>query len=85
MRVGIGIILSVLSFSVLAAVTSNYDYHGPLLVRRAVSPNNRVVLWKRSNEEQTAPVPSNSGAGASTGAETSVGGSNPTTLVAILD
>ncbi|KAH6587136.1 hypothetical protein BASA50_001415 [Batrachochytrium salamandrivorans] len=76
MRVGIGIILSVLSFSVLAAVTSNYDYHGPLLVRRAVSPNNRVVLWKRSNEEQTAPVPSNSGAGASTGAGTSVSGSN---------
>ncbi|KAH6587663.1 hypothetical protein BASA50_011267 [Batrachochytrium salamandrivorans] len=36
MRVGIGIMLSVLSFSVLAAVIPNYDSHGILLVRRAI-------------------------------------------------
>ncbi|KAH6562483.1 hypothetical protein BASA60_011107 [Batrachochytrium salamandrivorans] len=72
MRAGIGIILSVLSFSVFAEVTSDYDYHGPLLVRRAVSPNNRAVLWKRSNDEQAGLGPSNSGAGTST----SNGGSN---------
>ncbi|KAH6579782.1 hypothetical protein BASA61_010052 [Batrachochytrium salamandrivorans] len=72
MRAGIGIVLSVLSFSVFAEVTSDYDYHGPLLVRRAVSPNNRAVLWKRSNDEQAGLGPSNSGAGTST----SNGGSN---------
>ncbi|KAH6564111.1 hypothetical protein BASA62_008046 [Batrachochytrium salamandrivorans] len=72
MRVGIGIILSVLSFSVFAEVTSDYDYHGPLLVRRAVSPNNRVVLWKKNNDKQVEFGPSNSGAGTST----SNGGSN---------
>ncbi|KAH9246128.1 hypothetical protein BASA81_016349 [Batrachochytrium salamandrivorans] len=72
MRAGIGIILSVLSFSVFAEVTSDYDYHGPLLVRRAVSPNNRVVLWKKNNDKQVEFGPSNSGAGTST----SNGGSN---------
>ncbi|KAH9268132.1 hypothetical protein BASA83_009524 [Batrachochytrium salamandrivorans] len=65
MRVGIGIILSVLSSSVLAAVIPDYDSHGLLLVRRAVNPDNRVLLWKRAGEEQEAPGPSNSGAGAS--------------------
>ncbi|KAH9257375.1 hypothetical protein BASA81_004533 [Batrachochytrium salamandrivorans] len=52
MRVDIGIILSVLSFSVIAAVIPNGDDHGTLLVRRTVSPENRVVLWKRADEEQ---------------------------------
>ncbi|KAH6580773.1 hypothetical protein BASA60_002734 [Batrachochytrium salamandrivorans] len=60
MRVGIGIILSVLSSSVLAAVIPDYDSHGLLLVRRAVNPDNRVLLWKRAGEEQEAPGPSNS-------------------------
>ncbi|KAH6561969.1 hypothetical protein BASA60_011275 [Batrachochytrium salamandrivorans] len=77
MRVGIGIILSVLSFSVLAAVIPNYDSHSPLLVRRAGSPNSNAVLWKRNNEEQTPPVPSSSGAGASAQTSTSNGESNP--------
>ncbi|KAH6590693.1 hypothetical protein BASA50_009218 [Batrachochytrium salamandrivorans] len=52
MRVDTGIILSVLSFSVIAAVIPNGDDHGLLLVRRAVSPENRAVLWKRADEEQ---------------------------------
>ncbi|KAJ1341663.1 hypothetical protein BSLG_003775 [Batrachochytrium salamandrivorans] len=65
MRVGIGVILSVLSFSVLAAVIPNYDDHGILLVRRAVNPDNRVVLWKRADEKQTGHVSSSSSAGAS--------------------
>ncbi|KAH6574617.1 hypothetical protein BASA62_002377 [Batrachochytrium salamandrivorans] len=64
MRVGIGIILSVLSSSVLAAVIPDYDSHGLLLVRRAVNPENRVLLWKRAGEDQEAPGPSSSGAGA---------------------
>ncbi|KAH9264471.1 hypothetical protein BASA83_012058 [Batrachochytrium salamandrivorans] len=79
MRVGAGIILSVLSFSVFAEVTSDYDYHGPLLVRRAVNPVTKVVLWKRADEKQTGPGPSSSGsgAGASSEASTSNGQSNP--------
>ncbi|KAH6584260.1 hypothetical protein BASA61_007571 [Batrachochytrium salamandrivorans] len=79
MRVGAGIILSVLSSSVFAAVTSDYDYHGPLLVRRAVNPVTKVVLWKRADEKQTGPGPSSSGsgAGASSEASTSNGQSNP--------
>ncbi|KAH9274251.1 hypothetical protein BASA83_003244 [Batrachochytrium salamandrivorans] len=77
MIVGIGIILSVLSSSVLAAAIPNYDSHGLLLVRRAGSPNNKAVLWKRNNEEQTGPVPLKleSGAGAQT--STSISESNP--------
>ncbi|KAH6587797.1 hypothetical protein BASA50_011099 [Batrachochytrium salamandrivorans] len=77
MRVGAGIILSVLSSSVLAAVIPNYGDHVPLLVRRTVNPENRVVLWKRADEKQTGPGPSNSGAGASSEASTSNGQSNP--------
>ncbi|KAH6564242.1 hypothetical protein BASA60_010416 [Batrachochytrium salamandrivorans] len=63
MRVGTGIILSVLSFNVLAAVITNYDSHDPLLVRRTLNPDNKGILWKRANEEQMEPGPSNSGAG----------------------
>ncbi|KAH6581293.1 hypothetical protein BASA61_009153 [Batrachochytrium salamandrivorans] len=66
MRVSTGIILSVLSSSVFAAVIPNYDSHGPLLVRRTGSPENKDFLWKRADEEQTGPVPSSSGAGANT-------------------
>ncbi|KAH6587795.1 hypothetical protein BASA50_011097 [Batrachochytrium salamandrivorans] len=77
MRVGAGIILSVLSSSVLAAVIPDYDSHGILLVRRTVNPDNIAVLWKRAGEEQTGPGPSSSGAGASTEASTSNGQSNP--------
>ncbi|KAH9273437.1 hypothetical protein BASA83_004102 [Batrachochytrium salamandrivorans] len=69
MRVGIRIILSVLSSSVLAAVIPNNDDHGILLVRRAGNPDNRVVLWKRADEEQEGSEPSGSGA--------SGGGSSP--------
>ncbi|KAH9264473.1 hypothetical protein BASA83_012060 [Batrachochytrium salamandrivorans] len=76
MRVGIGVILSVLSSSVLAAVIPNYDSHGILLVRRAVNPENRFILWKRAGEEQAGPGPSSSGSGASTEASTSNGQSN---------
>ncbi|KAH9244893.1 hypothetical protein BASA81_017668 [Batrachochytrium salamandrivorans] len=73
MIVGIGAILSVLSSSVLAAVIPDYDSHGILLVRRAVNPENHAVLWKRNNEEQTGPGPSNPGAGNGDGAGTSNG------------
>ncbi|KAH6587812.1 hypothetical protein BASA50_011114 [Batrachochytrium salamandrivorans] len=72
MRVGIGIILSVLSCSVLAAVIPDYDSHGILLVRRAVNPDNRVVLWKRADEEQAEPGPSSSEAGAGASTETDI-------------
>ncbi|KAH6562777.1 hypothetical protein BASA60_010999 [Batrachochytrium salamandrivorans] len=79
MRVGIGVILSVLSSSVLAAVIPDYDSHGILLVRRTVNPENMSLLWKRADEKQTGPVPSSSGAGAgaSSEASTSNGQSNP--------
>ncbi|KAH9270215.1 hypothetical protein BASA83_007739 [Batrachochytrium salamandrivorans] len=76
MRVGVGVILSVLSFSVLSAVIPNYDDHGLLLARRTVNTETRAVLWKRADEEQTGPVPSSSEASASTEASTSVGGSS---------
>ncbi|KAH6568276.1 hypothetical protein BASA60_008687 [Batrachochytrium salamandrivorans] len=71
MRVGIGIILSVLSSSVLAAVIPNYDSHDPRLVRRAGSLANMDVSWSKDNEEEVKFVPSSSGAGteASAGAE----------------
>ncbi|KAH6592938.1 hypothetical protein BASA50_007775 [Batrachochytrium salamandrivorans] len=52
MRVGVGVILSVLSFSVLSAVIPNYDDHGLLLARRTVNTETRAVLWKRADEEQ---------------------------------
>ncbi|KAH9244245.1 hypothetical protein BASA81_018369 [Batrachochytrium salamandrivorans] len=71
MRVGTGIILSVLSSSVFAAVIPNYDSHGILLVRRTVNPDNRAVLWKRADEDQEEPGPSNSGAGSSAGSSRS--------------
>ncbi|KAH9264459.1 hypothetical protein BASA83_012046 [Batrachochytrium salamandrivorans] len=67
MRVGAGIILSVLSSSVLAAVIPNYDSHGILLARRTVNPDPMDLLWKRADEKQTGPVPSSSGSGASAG------------------
>ncbi|KAH9272659.1 hypothetical protein BASA83_005165 [Batrachochytrium salamandrivorans] len=89
MRVGIGIILSVLSSSVLAAVIPNDDDHGLLLARRTGSLENKDLLWKRADEEQMELGSSNSGAGASTEASagasagddaeasTSTGESNP--------
>ncbi|KAH9248685.1 hypothetical protein BSLG_007046 [Batrachochytrium salamandrivorans] len=77
MRAGTGIILSVLSFSVLAAVIPNYDSHGILLVRRAVNPDPMDLLWKRNNGEQAGPGPSSSGAGASTETGAGIGESNP--------
>ncbi|KAH9264456.1 hypothetical protein BASA83_012043 [Batrachochytrium salamandrivorans] len=64
MRVGIGIILSVLSSSVLAAVIPDYDSHGILLARRAVNPDPMDLLWKRADEDQEEPGPSSSEAGA---------------------
>ncbi|KAJ1341667.1 hypothetical protein BSLG_003779 [Batrachochytrium salamandrivorans] len=67
MRVGAGIILSVLSSSVLAAVIPDYDSHGILLARRTVNPDPMDLLWKRADEKQTGPVPSSSGSGASAG------------------
>ncbi|KAH9265874.1 hypothetical protein BASA83_010897 [Batrachochytrium salamandrivorans] len=62
MRVDTGIILSVLSFSVFAAVIPNHDYYVPLLVRRAVSPENGAVLWKRNGDDQMNSDGSGSGA-----------------------
>ncbi|KAH9274546.1 hypothetical protein BASA83_003182 [Batrachochytrium salamandrivorans] len=83
MRVGIGIMLSVLSFSVLAAVIPNYDSHGILLARRAVNPDTMDLLWKRADEDQEGSEPSGSGAGASAGT-VSVAVTS-TTLVTIVD
>ncbi|KAH9272660.1 hypothetical protein BASA83_005166 [Batrachochytrium salamandrivorans] len=81
MRVGTGIILSVLSSSVLATVIPNDDDHGILLVRRTGSLENKDVLWKRADEEQMELGSSNSGAGASAGddaeASTSTGENSP--------
>ncbi|KAH6592815.1 hypothetical protein BASA50_007866 [Batrachochytrium salamandrivorans] len=88
MRVGTGIILSVLSSSVLATVIPNDDDHGILLVRRTGSLENKDVLWKRADEEQMELGSSNSGAGASAGdaeASTSTGKIAPTTLGARVD
>ncbi|KAH9270217.1 hypothetical protein BASA83_007741 [Batrachochytrium salamandrivorans] len=76
MRVGVGVILSVLSFSVLAAVIPNYDDHSLLLARRTVNTETRFVLVDKKDEKQTEPGPSSSEAGASTEASTSVGGSS---------
>ncbi|KAH6584913.1 hypothetical protein BASA61_007183 [Batrachochytrium salamandrivorans] len=67
MRVGIGTILSVLSFSVLAAVIPNYDDHGLLLARRTVNPDPMDLLWKRADEDQEGSEPSGSGADTSAG------------------
>ncbi|KAH6578761.1 hypothetical protein BASA60_003534 [Batrachochytrium salamandrivorans] len=89
MRVGTGIILSVLSSSVLATVIPNDDDHGILLVRRTGSLENKDVLWKRADEEQMELGSSNSGAGASAGddaeASTSTGENSPNTLGARVD
>ncbi|KAH6568277.1 hypothetical protein BASA60_008688 [Batrachochytrium salamandrivorans] len=71
MRVGIGVILSVLSSSVLATVIPNDDSHGLLLVRRTVNPDNRAVLWKRADEDQMQVVPFGSGVGSSAGSSRS--------------
>ncbi|KAH6590686.1 hypothetical protein BASA50_009212 [Batrachochytrium salamandrivorans] len=77
MRVDTGIILSVLSFSVFAAVIPNNDSHGPLLVRRTVSPENRAVLWKRNNDDdQMDSDDSDSGASGGTEPGTSGGDSS---------
>ncbi|KAH6571986.1 hypothetical protein BASA60_006877 [Batrachochytrium salamandrivorans] len=67
MRVGTGIILSVLSFSVLAAVIPNYDDHGLLLARRTVNSDPMDLLWKRADEDQEESEPSGSGADTSAG------------------
>ncbi|KAH6598176.1 hypothetical protein BASA61_002946 [Batrachochytrium salamandrivorans] len=70
MRVDIGIVLSLLSFSVLAKVIPNDDSHGPLLVRRAVGPDTMGLLWKRNNgDDEQGPSPMDSDTGASAGAE----------------
>ncbi|KAH6584317.1 hypothetical protein BASA50_000258 [Batrachochytrium salamandrivorans] len=79
MRVGTGIILSVLSLSILAAVSPNNDNHGPLLARRAVSPNSRAVLWKRNNEDQEGSDPSSSGAGGGSSSGSSNSNQSPST------
>ncbi|KAH6578625.1 hypothetical protein BASA61_000089 [Batrachochytrium salamandrivorans] len=67
MRVDTGIILSVLSSSVLAAVIPNYDSHGTLLARRTVDPDPMDLLWKRADEDQMQLVPFGSRAGTSNG------------------
>ncbi|KAH6588935.1 hypothetical protein BASA61_005776 [Batrachochytrium salamandrivorans] len=71
MRVDIGIILSVLSFSALAKVIPNDDFHGSLLVRRAVSPDTTDLLWKRADgddEQGSSPMDLDIGAEAEAGA-----------------
>ncbi|KAH6561727.1 hypothetical protein BASA61_004410 [Batrachochytrium salamandrivorans] len=77
MRVGTGIILSVLSSSVFAAVIPNYDSHGLLLVRRAVNTDTRFVLVNKNNEKQAGLGPSSSGAGDGASTETSNDKNNP--------
>ncbi|KAH6597553.1 hypothetical protein BASA61_003122 [Batrachochytrium salamandrivorans] len=77
MRVGIEIILSVLSSSVLAAVIPNYDSHGILLVRRAGSLENNAVSWNKNDGDQVKFIPLSSGAGAGAQTSTSNGESNP--------
>ncbi|KAH6577459.1 hypothetical protein BASA62_000886 [Batrachochytrium salamandrivorans] len=79
MRVDIGIVLSVLSFSALAKVIPNDDSHGPLLVRRAVGPDTTDLLWKRANgddEQGPSPMDSDIGAEAGAGASSSDSSSN---------
>ncbi|KAH6577460.1 hypothetical protein BASA62_000887 [Batrachochytrium salamandrivorans] len=71
MRVDIGIILSVLSFSSLAKVIPNGGYHGPLLVRRAVGPDTTDLLWKRADgDDEQEPSPMDSDIGAESDAVT---------------
>ncbi|KAH6568190.1 hypothetical protein BASA60_008740 [Batrachochytrium salamandrivorans] len=71
MRVDIGIVLSVLSFSVLAKVIPNDDSHGPLLVRRAVGPDTTDLLWKRHNgDDEQGPSPMDLDIGAEAGRNT---------------
>ncbi|KAH9248234.1 hypothetical protein BASA83_007734 [Batrachochytrium salamandrivorans] len=88
MRVDIGIVLSVLSFSVLAKVIPNDGYNGPLLVRRAVGPDPMGLLWKRADgddEQEPSPMDSVTEAeadvetsnNAETGASASSDGSSP--------
>ncbi|KAH9265878.1 hypothetical protein BASA83_010901 [Batrachochytrium salamandrivorans] len=62
MRVDTGIILSVLSFSVFAAVIPNHDYYVPLLVRRTAGINIMDFLWKRNGDDQMNSDDSGSGA-----------------------
>ncbi|KAH6569977.1 hypothetical protein BASA60_008000 [Batrachochytrium salamandrivorans] len=74
MRVDIGIILSVLSFSALAKVIPNGGYNSPLLVRREVGPDTTDLLWKRADgddEQGSSPMDLDIGAEAEAGAETS--------------
>ncbi|KAH6562272.1 hypothetical protein BASA62_009260 [Batrachochytrium salamandrivorans] len=73
MKVGIGIILSVLSSSVLSAVIPNDGDHGPLLVRRAGSLANKDASWSKDNEDQTGPDPSSSGSGTESESGTGIG------------
>ncbi|KAH9269239.1 hypothetical protein BASA83_008731 [Batrachochytrium salamandrivorans] len=71
MRVHIGIVLSVLSFSAVAEVIPNDDSHGSLLVRRTVGPDTTGLLWKRNNgddEKGSSSTNSEIGAGAEAGA-----------------
>ncbi|KAH6602404.1 hypothetical protein BASA61_001152 [Batrachochytrium salamandrivorans] len=74
MRVDIGIILSVLSFSALAKVIPNGGYNSPLLVRREVGPDTTDLLWKRADgddEQGSSPMDLDIGAEVEAGAETS--------------
>ncbi|KAH6573800.1 hypothetical protein BASA60_005867 [Batrachochytrium salamandrivorans] len=72
MRVDIGISLSVLSFSVLAKVIPNDDFHGSLLVRRAIGPDTTDLLWKRADgDDEQGPSSMDLDIGAEAGAETS--------------
>ncbi|KAH6599090.1 hypothetical protein BASA61_002698 [Batrachochytrium salamandrivorans] len=72
MRVDIGIILSVLSFSVLAKAIPNDDFHGSLLVRRAVSPDTTDLLWKRADgDDKQGPSSTDLDIGAEADVETS--------------
>ncbi|KAH6582101.1 hypothetical protein BASA61_008676, partial [Batrachochytrium salamandrivorans] len=79
MRVDIGIILSVLSSSALAKVIPNDDFHGSLLVRRAVSPDTTDLLWKRADgDDEQGP----SSTDLDTGADADVEASNNAEAVA---
>ncbi|KAH6586485.1 hypothetical protein BASA50_000440 [Batrachochytrium salamandrivorans] len=77
MRVDIGIILSVLSFSVLAKAIPNDGYNGPLLVRRAVGPDTTDLLWKRADDDgEQGPSPMDLDIGAEADASSDDSSSN---------
>ncbi|KAH9252655.1 hypothetical protein BASA81_009436 [Batrachochytrium salamandrivorans] len=78
MRVDTGIVLSVLSLSVLAKVIPNDGSHGPLLVRRTVDPDPMDFSWRRNNgADEQGSSPMDSGAGAEAGASASSDDSSP--------